>query len=61
MAEAGLFTGWDPVVRGRAKRALEVFNESIQYYAALQKQEIETGSNPGPPSNAVATRAVRCA
>jgi hypothetical protein len=43
MAEAGLFIGWGPVVRGREKRALEVFNESIQYYAALQqKKEIES-------------------
>jgi hypothetical protein len=43
MADAGLFIGWGPVVRGREKRALEVFNDSIQYYAALQqKKEIES-------------------
>jgi hypothetical protein len=43
MADAGLFIGWGPVVRGREKRALEVFNESLQYYAGLQeKKEIES-------------------
>jgi hypothetical protein len=42
MADAGLFVGWGPVVRGREQRALEVFNEAIQYYATLQqKKEIE--------------------
>ena len=42
MAEAGLFVGWGPVARGREQRALEVFNEAIQYYATLQqKKEIE--------------------
>lgn len=43
MADAGLFIGWGPVVRGREQRALEVFNEAMQYYAALQqKKEIES-------------------
>jgi hypothetical protein len=36
MAEAGLFIGWGQVVRGREQRALEVFNESIEYYAGLE-------------------------
>jgi hypothetical protein len=36
MADAGLFIGWGEVVRGREERALEVFNETIQFYGQLQ-------------------------
>ena len=36
MAEAGLFIGWGQVVRGREERALDVFNETIQFYGQLQ-------------------------
>jgi hypothetical protein len=36
MAEAGLFIGWGQVVRGREERALQVFNESIEYWGGLQ-------------------------
>ena len=36
MADAGLFIGWGQVVRGREDRALEVFNETIEYYGQLQ-------------------------
>jgi hypothetical protein len=36
MAGAGLFIGWGEVVRGREERALEVFNETIQFYGQLQ-------------------------
>ncbi len=36
MAEAGLFIGWGQVVRGREKLALEVFNESVEYWGGLQ-------------------------
>lgn len=36
MADAGLFIGWGQVVRGREQRALEVFNESVEYWAGLQ-------------------------
>jgi|SRR4029077_11461121 len=43
MADAGLFIGWGPVVRGRERQALEVFNEAVQYYSDLQKnKEIES-------------------
>src|SRR5260370_17431854 len=43
MADAGLFIGWGPVVRGREQRALEVFNQAMQYYSELQqKKEIES-------------------
>jgi hypothetical protein len=37
MADAGLFIGWGEVVRGREERALEVFNETLQYYGQLQQ------------------------
>jgi hypothetical protein len=36
MADAGLFIGWGEVVRGREERAIEVFNETIQFYGQLQ-------------------------
>ena len=36
MAEAALFVGWGQVVRGREKRAIEVFNESVAYWGQLQ-------------------------
>jgi hypothetical protein len=37
MADAGLFIGWGPPVRGREEKGLEVFNEALSYYG--QKQE----------------------
>jgi hypothetical protein len=36
MADAGLFVGWGQVVRGREKRAVRVFNESVEYWGGLQ-------------------------
>ena len=36
MADAALFIGWGQVVRGREERALEVFNETIEFYGGLQ-------------------------
>src|SRR5262245_3071838 len=36
MADAGLFIGWGEVVRGREERALDVFNETLEYYGQLQ-------------------------
>jgi hypothetical protein len=36
MADAGLFIGWGQVVRGREDRALEVFNETVEFYGQLQ-------------------------
>jgi hypothetical protein len=38
MADAGLFIGWGQVVRGREKRAVEVFNESVAYWGGLQSE-----------------------
>jgi hypothetical protein len=36
MADAGLFIGWGQVVRGREGRALDVFNETVEFYGQLQ-------------------------
>jgi hypothetical protein len=36
MADDGLFIGWGETVRGRESKAVEVFNEVIQYYGQLQ-------------------------
>jgi hypothetical protein len=38
MADSALFVGWGSPVRGREARALQVFNESIAYWAKLQSQ-----------------------
>ena len=32
MADAALFVGWGQVVRGREKRAIQVFNEAVEYW-----------------------------
>jgi hypothetical protein len=37
MADDALFIGWGEVVRGRERKAIEVFNESLQYYAQLHQ------------------------
>ena len=36
MADTALFIGWGQVVRGREKRAVQVFNESVEYWGQLQ-------------------------
>src|SRR5256885_16683049 len=38
MATGALMIGWGPTVRGREQKALQVFNEAIQYYTRLQQQ-----------------------
>lgn len=38
MADEALFLGWGEVVRGRERKAVEVFNESVQYYGQLQQE-----------------------
>ena len=38
MATSALVIGWGPTVRGREQKALQVFNEAIQYYTRLQQQ-----------------------
>jgi hypothetical protein len=37
MAGDELFIGWGPVVRGREQTALKVFQETIEFHAALQQ------------------------
>ena len=37
MADEALFIGWGEVVRGRERKAVDVFNESVQHYAQLQQ------------------------
>jgi hypothetical protein len=37
MAGEALFIGWGAVVRGREKQALQVFQESMEYYGSLQQ------------------------
>jgi hypothetical protein len=38
MAMGALFVGWGSAVRGREQKALEVFQEALQYYGRLQQQ-----------------------
>jgi hypothetical protein len=37
MADEALFIGWGQVVRGRERKALEVFGESLRFYGQLQQ------------------------
>lgn len=37
MPGEALFIGWGQVVRGREKQALQVFQESMEYYGKLQQ------------------------
>lgn len=37
MADRALFIGWGIPVRGREAKAIQVFNESVQYWAGLQQ------------------------
>lgn len=38
MANAAIVIGWGPAVRGREHKALQVFNEAIQWYTQQQQQ-----------------------
>ena len=38
MADAGLFLGWGPPVRGREAKGLAVFGEAIEFYGSLQQE-----------------------
>lgn len=38
MAGEALFLGWGPVVRGRERLALQVFQETLDYYGRLQQE-----------------------
>ena len=37
MAGEELFIGWGPVVRGREQKALQVFQETIEFHGKLQQ------------------------
>ncbi len=38
MANAALFLGWGTPVRGREDKAVQVFNDTLQYYTRLQRE-----------------------
>lgn len=38
MSDDAVFLGWGEVVRGRESKAVDVFNESIEYYTGLQRE-----------------------
>jgi hypothetical protein len=43
MADSGLFLGFGLPVRGRERQAIQVFNETFEYYSRLQQEgEIES-------------------
>jgi hypothetical protein len=43
MAKGALFIGWGQPIPGREQKALELFNDTLQYYGRLQQQgEIES-------------------
>ena len=43
MADHGLFIGWSDPARGRERKAIEVFNEAVAFYAELERRgEIES-------------------
>ncbi len=46
MAGEALFLGWGPVVRGREQKALEVFQETMEYYGRLQQEGRIDGFEP---------------
>jgi len=43
MADAALFIGWGNAVRGRERKALDVFGEAVGFWTQLQQQgEVES-------------------
>jgi hypothetical protein len=38
MAMSALFVGWGPAVHGREHKALQVFQEALQFFGRLQQQ-----------------------
>ena len=46
MADGMLFIGWGEVIPGREQTALQVFNETLQYFGGLQQQGQITGAEP---------------
>jgi hypothetical protein len=46
MADAGLFIGWGEVVRGRESAAVELFGETVGYFAGLQEEGVFESFEP---------------
>jgi len=46
MADAGLFIGWGEVVRGREAQAVEVFNDTMAYFAGVQEEGVIESIEP---------------
>jgi len=46
MADAGLFIGWGEVVRGREAQAVEVFSETMAYFAGVQEEGVIESIEP---------------
>ena len=46
MPQGMLFIGWGEVIAGRERTALQVFNETLQYFGGLQQQGQITGAEP---------------
>ena len=46
MADAGLFIGWGEVVRGRETEAVELFQETLGWYASLQQEGVIESFEP---------------
>ena len=62
MADARSLIGWGEVVRGREERALEVFNETIQFYRAVAggRPDRELRALPAPSRTAAISPASSC-
>ncbi len=46
MATGVLFIGWGPGVPGREQKALQIFNEAMQYWTRLQQQGVIESFEP---------------
>ena len=46
MAAGMLFIGWGEIIPGREQKALQVFNETLEYYSRLQGQGVIDGVEP---------------
>ncbi len=46
MATSVLFVGWGQPIPGREQKALQVFNEALQYWTRLQKQGVIDSFEP---------------
>ena len=60
MADEALFLGWGEIVSGRERKALDVFNESVQYYGQLQEAGRRASRRGSCRRTAVTWRASSC-